>query len=145
MLYLNAAASDMLVLKLCSTIMNYNFKSSQIMSSKFYNISCQKLQAFYFSTLNLKIICCIFSFFRLFEEHSELLRLFEKFSSLRTKEEQQESLELAEHASMVMNTLHNAISSLDNPDAFFQFLEQVGGSHNRIPGFNKDFFWVSQP
>ncbi|ODM99753.1 Myoglobin [Orchesella cincta] len=78
----------------------------------------------------------------LFEEHNDILDLFEKFSSLRTKEEQQESLELAEHASMVMNTLHNAISSLDNPDAFFSFVEQVGASHRRIPGFNKDYFWM---
>lgn len=85
---------------------------------------------------------CVF-FRRLFEEHSDILDLFQKFSSARTKEEQEESLELAEHATMVMSTLHNAISKLDNPDSFFQFLEQVGASHRRIPGFDKDFFWVS--
>lgn len=95
------------------------------------------------STKSKSFILFLFLLHRLFEEHSEILNLFEKFSSRRTKEEQQESLELAEHASMVMNTLHNAISSLDNPDAFFQFLEQVGASHRRIPGFHKDHFWVS--
>jgi hemoglobin-like flavoprotein len=81
--------------------------------------------------------------FRLFEENSELLELFEKFANLRTKQEQEESLELAEHATMVMSTLDNAIRTLDNPDSFVQFVEQVGASHRRIPGFNKEFFWVS--
>jgi len=83
-------------------------------------------------------LCC-----RLFEDNVELLDLFEKFANLRTKREQEESLELAEHATMVMNTLDNAIRTLDNPDAFVQFVEQVGASHRRIPGFNKEHFWVS--
>lgn len=69
-------------------------------------------------------LCSLSLWSRLFEEHAEILELFEKFSTLRTKEEQQESLELAEHASMVMNTLHNAISSLDNPDAFIQYYQR---------------------
>jgi hypothetical protein len=73
----------------------------------------------------------------------DLLNLFEKFQNARTRQEQEENLELAEHATMVMSTLDNAIRTLDNPDAFIQFVEQVGSTHRRIPGFNKDFFWVN--
>nr|CAH7715141.1 unnamed protein product [Callosobruchus chinensis] len=82
----------------------------------------------------------------LFEEHSELLTLFEKFKELKTKEDQANSLELQEHANTVMNTLDEGIKGLDNLDAFFEFLHQVGASHRRIPGFKSDYFWrIEQP
>lgn len=71
------------------------------------------------------------------------MHLFEKFKGLKTKEEQVNSLELAEHASTVMNTLDEGIKGLDNLDAFFEFLHQVGASHRRIPGFKVEYFWVS--
>jgi len=83
----------------------------------------------------------VLMFVKLFEENIELLDHFEKFQNLRTREAQEGSEQLAEHATMVMDTLDNAIRTLDNPDAFFQFVEQVGSTHRRIPGFNKDFFW----
>jgi hypothetical protein len=81
--------------------------------------------------------------FRLFEEHGELLNLFEKFKELKTREDQVNSLELAEHASTVMNTLDEGIKGLDNLDVFFEYLHQVGASHRRIPGFKVEYFWVS--
>lgn len=80
---------------------------------------------------------------RLFEEHSELLNMFEKFRELKTKEEQANSMELAEHANNVMQTLDEGIKGLDDLDTFFAFLDQVGASHTRIPGFKVDYFWVS--
>ncbi|PSN56257.1 hypothetical protein C0J52_00384 [Blattella germanica] len=78
---------------------------------------------------------------RLFEEHGELLNLFEKFRELRTREEQANSMELQEHATTVMTTLDEGIRSLDNLDSFFQYLTQVGASHHRIPGFKPEYFW----
>lgn len=90
------------------------------------------------SSSQKKLIC----FYRLFEEHGELLNLFERFKELKTKEEQANSLELAEHASTVMNTLDEGIKELDNLDAFFEYLHQVGASHRRIPGFKVEYFWV---
>jgi neuroglobin len=81
--------------------------------------------------------------FRLFEEHSELILLFEKFRELKTREEQAQSEELAEHANKVMETLDEGIRSLDELDVFFQYLHDVGASHTRIPGFTPDHFWVS--
>ncbi|XP_049825452.1 neuroglobin-1 isoform X2 [Aethina tumida] len=80
-------------------------------------------------------------FLRLFEEHGELLNLFEKFKELKTKEQQATSLELAEHASNVMNTLDEGIKGLDNLDTFFDYLHQVGASHRKIPGFQAEYFW----
>lgn len=83
----------------------------------------------------------VYMFLKLFEEHAELLGLFEKFRELRTKEDQVNSLELAEHANTVMNTLDEGIKGLDNLDAFFDYLHQVGASHRKIPGFKVDYFW----
>lgn len=80
---------------------------------------------------------------RLFEEHGDLLGLFNKFRELKTKEQQASSEELAEHANKVMETLDEGIRSLDELDTFFEYLHQVGASHTRIPGFKSDYFWVS--
>lgn len=83
-----------------------------------------------------------FSLYRLFENHSELLALFTKFTSLRTRDEQAESLELAEHATIVMNSIDEGIKAMDNVDFFFDLLHQIGASHRKIPGFKKEYFWV---
>lgn len=81
--------------------------------------------------------------FRLFEEHGELLLLFNKFRELKTKEQQASSEELGEHANKVMETLDEGIRSLDELDTFFDYLHQVGASHTRIPDFKSEHFWVS--
>lgn len=86
---------------------------------------------------------CVFIYFRLFEEHKELLSLFTKFHQLTTRDEQANSEELAEHASSVMSTLDESIRSLDNVDTFLLYLHQVGQSHYKIEGFQKEYFWVS--
>lgn len=85
----------------------------------------------------------IFFSTRLFEEHSDLLRLFSKFREVKTREEQATSEELAEHATKVMETLDEGIRGLDDLDSFFEYLHQVGASHTRIPGFKAEYFWVS--
>ncbi|XP_045480367.1 neuroglobin-like [Harmonia axyridis] len=80
-------------------------------------------------------------FLKLFEDHSELLELFEKFKALKTKEEQASSQELIEHANNVMNTLDEGIKGLDNLDVLMEYLHQVGASHRKIPGFKAEYFW----
>ncbi|KPJ17276.1 Neuroglobin [Papilio machaon] len=77
----------------------------------------------------------------LFEENQDLLHMFEKFRQYRTKEEQINSTELAEHANNVMNTLDEGIKGLDDLDNFFAYIHQVGASHRRIPGFKVEYFW----
>ncbi|XP_071640747.1 neuroglobin isoform X4 [Temnothorax longispinosus] len=78
---------------------------------------------------------------RLFEENAELLNMFTKFRELKTKEQQSTSMELAEHAKTVMSTLDEGIKSLDDMDAFLTYLHEVGASHTKIPGFNRQYFW----
>lgn len=41
-----------------------------------------------------------------------------------------------------MSTLDEGIKGLDDLDTFFEYLNQVGASHRRIPGFKADYFWV---
>ncbi|KAK8387148.1 hypothetical protein O3P69_018068 [Scylla paramamosain] len=83
----------------------------------------------------------VYMFLQLFENHSELITLFTKFRQLRTRDEQAESLELAEHATMVMNSIDEGIKAMDNVDFFFGLLHQIGASHRKIPGFKKEYFW----
>uniref|UniRef100_A0A1B0CBE3 Globin domain-containing protein n=1 Tax=Lutzomyia longipalpis TaxID=7200 RepID=A0A1B0CBE3_LUTLO len=88
-----------------------------------------------------KIIMKNFPTNTLFEEHGDLLSMFTKFKEMKTKEQQATSEELAEHANKVMETLDEGIRSLDDLDAFFEYLHQVGASHRRIPNFKADYFW----
>lgn len=69
--------------------------------------------------------------------------LFDKFQELKTKEQQATSEELAEHATKVMESLDESIRGLDDVDAFLDFVHQIGASHQKIPGFKPEFFWVS--
>ncbi|XP_011505552.1 PREDICTED: neuroglobin-like [Ceratosolen solmsi marchali] len=83
----------------------------------------------------------VYMFVKLFEENAELLNLFTKFKDLKTKEEQSTSMELADHAQKVMSTLDEGIQGLDDMDIFLTFLHQVGATHTKIPGFNREYFW----
>ncbi|XP_069973809.1 neuroglobin-like isoform X1 [Penaeus vannamei] len=88
----------------------------------------------------------VYMFLQLFESNSELIGLFTKFNQLRTRDEQAESLELAEHATIVMNSIDEGIKAMDNVDFFFDLLHQIGASHRKIPGFKKEYFWkIEQP
>lgn len=80
-------------------------------------------------------------FVTLFQEHDDMRLLFTKFQNLYTRETQEQSSELQEHATLVMSTLDESIQALDNLDFFFDFLHQIGANHTKIPGFEKDFFW----
>lgn len=82
----------------------------------------------------------IYMFIKLFEEHQDLLALFSKFHQLKTRDEQASSAELAEHATNVMNTLDESIRTMDNMDSFLLYLHQIGQSHCKIPGFQKEYF-----
>ncbi|XP_037081167.1 neuroglobin-like [Pollicipes pollicipes] len=83
----------------------------------------------------------VYMFVKLFEDHAELINFFEKFRELRNRDAQAESLELAEHASIVMNSLDEGIKALEDMDYFFTLLHQIGGAHTKVPGFKKEFFW----
>ncbi|XP_043265042.1 globin-1-like [Colletes gigas] len=83
----------------------------------------------------------VFMFIRLFEENAELLNMFTEFRELKTKEQQNNSMELAQHAEKVMSALNEGIKGLDDMDVFLTCLHQVGATHTKIPGFNPQYFW----
>lgn len=69
--------------------------------------------------------------------------MFTQFRELKTKEQQSNSQELAQHAEKVMSALDEGIKGLDDMDVFLTCLHQVGATHTKIPGFNPQYFWVS--
>ncbi|XP_015916913.1 neuroglobin [Parasteatoda tepidariorum] len=83
----------------------------------------------------------VIMFVRLFEENEDILHLFEKFQKKRITELHRDSMELAQHASIVMNTLDESIKKLHNVDYFMDYLHAVGKLHTKIPGFQRDYFW----
>ncbi|XP_058789424.1 neuroglobin-like [Phymastichus coffea] len=83
----------------------------------------------------------IYMFVKLFEENTDVISFFDKMKHLRTKEERSSSTELADHAQKVMNALDEGIQCLDDMDIFLTFLHQIGATHSRIPGFNRELFW----
>lgn len=70
--------------------------------------------------------------------------MFPKFQDIKTKDEQATNVELAEHARKVMFTLDEGIQSLDDMDVFLTFLHEIGATHSKIPGFKREYFWVSK-
>ncbi|XP_076359784.1 neuroglobin-like [Tachypleus tridentatus] len=80
-------------------------------------------------------------FVKLFEENEDLITLFKKFQYLQTQESRMESLELAQHASIVMTTLDEGIRSLNKVDYLIDHLHSVGKFHTKIAGFRKENFW----
>lgn len=85
-------------------------------------------------------------FVKLFEENEDILHLFEKFQYKKLHELHRDSMELAQHASIVMGTLSEGISFLNNVDYFMDYLHSVGKLHRKIPGFQRDYFWrIEQP
>lgn len=42
-----------------------------------------------------------------------------------------------------IDTIHNAICSLDTYDAFVEQLRMIGAFHHHIAGFKPEYFWVS--
>lgn len=80
-------------------------------------------------------------FVKLFQENEDILELFEKFKHLKSREEQEMSEELKEHATTVMTTLDESIMSLDNVDYCIDYLKNVGRTHTKIKGFKSEYFW----
>lgn len=81
-------------------------------------------------------------FLHLFEQNESLYSLFHRFQHLN-RMEIKESLELKEHAETVMTTLDHSINLLGDYDNFINYLHSIGELHRKIPGFKKEYFWVS--
>ncbi|GIY12557.1 neuroglobin [Caerostris extrusa] len=78
---------------------------------------------------------------KLFEENEDILHLFQKFQHKRINDLHRDSMELAQHAGIVMSTLDESIKKLGNVDYFMDYLHSVGKLHTKIPGFKEKYFW----
>ncbi len=73
----------------------------------------------------------------------EVQNLFSSFRGLKHATDMRSSQALENHAMMVMCTIDEAITNLDDLDYAIDMLLSVGKTHQRFPTFNRDLFWVS--
>nr|KAG5704250.1 hypothetical protein BaRGS_012538 [Batillaria attramentaria] len=78
---------------------------------------------------------------RLFKSNSDLKSLFQGFKDLKTDDELRSNEALENHATLVMTTLDDAITHIDNFDYVSEVLRKTGASHHRFEGFNSENFW----
>ena len=85
--------------------------------------------------------------FRLFETNEEVRVLFKNLirGGQFDREHIEDSMEMEKHVRMVMYTLDEAISCLDDMDGVVGTLQAVGSRHKdmKSAGFDPQVFWVS--
>jgi hypothetical protein len=79
---------------------------------------------------------------RLFKTKKDLQHLFNSFRNVESEDEIRADEALLGHATIVLTTLDEAISNMDNYDYVIDLLRKTGGTHNRFPGYRPDYFWV---
>ena len=82
-------------------------------------------------------------FFRLFETNTEVWDLFATFKDLETVSDLRGNRSLENHAMMVMCTIDETITNMDDLDYVIDMLQRVGKTHTRFQKFRADLFWVS--
>ncbi|PVD26437.1 hypothetical protein C0Q70_14114 [Pomacea canaliculata] len=81
---------------------------------------------------------------RLFKSNASLQTMFHGFKHLHSDDELRSNEALEHHATLVMTTLDDAITHIDNFDYVSEVLRKTGASHVRFAGFTPENFWVSQ-
>ena len=85
----------------------------------------------------------IFFFFsRLFKTDADLKLLFESFKHIQSDDELRSNEALENHATLVMTTLDDAITHIDNYDFVKQLLNRVGATHIKFSNFKSSNFMV---
>ncbi|KAJ8309520.1 hypothetical protein KUTeg_014394 [Tegillarca granosa] len=81
-------------------------------------------------------------FLRLFEANDEIMQLFVFIGGYKTVTELRESESLVGHVTMVMHTIDEAITSLDDSEYVINMLQSIGKSHKtRLKDFDPNQFW----
>ncbi|KAJ8309517.1 hypothetical protein KUTeg_014391 [Tegillarca granosa] len=82
----------------------------------------------------------------MFEQNREVLKLFGDFANY-TAEELVENRELEQHVTMVMNTIVEAISCLEDIDYVICMLHSIGKLHaKKMKNFDPQEFWkIEEP
>ncbi|XP_046381362.2 neuroglobin-like [Haliotis rufescens] len=81
-------------------------------------------------------------FIRLFKTNAELKALFTSFKFLEAEDDLRENEALEHHATLVMTTLDDAFSRIDNYSYVTEVLLKTGESHRRFRGFRSEIFWT---
>ncbi|XP_064603211.1 globin, major polymeric component P1-like isoform X2 [Liolophura sinensis] len=83
---------------------------------------------------------------RLFQENAHLTKLFRGFKELDNADDMRENEMFEHHATLVMTTLDEAFSHLDNLDFVVDLLHKTGSTHRKFGGFLPNLFWnMEQP
>ncbi|CAG5132215.1 unnamed protein product [Candidula unifasciata] len=85
-------------------------------------------------------------FVRLFKTNASLQKMFQGFKDIRSDDELRSNEALEYHATLVMTTLDDAITHIDNYDYVRQLLQKTGASHVKFIGFQPDnFMAIKEP
>lgn len=79
-------------------------------------------------------------FVRLFKSNAELKTMFHAFKDLDSEDAMRSNEALENHATLVMTTLDDAFTHIDNFDYVSEVLKKTGGTHVRFEGFKQDNF-----
>ena len=78
----------------------------------------------------------------MFEKERDVKAIFDQFRLVEEKEDLMSSKALQNHAMLVMYTLDDVISSLDDQEFVVDLLLKTGRSHRRFENFKTSVFWV---
>ncbi|BFZ07378.1 hypothetical protein BsWGS_10417 [Bradybaena similaris] len=85
-------------------------------------------------------------FVRLFKTNASLQKMFQGFKDIRSDDDLRSNEALEYHATLVMTTLDDAITHIDNYDYVRQLLQKTGASHVKFTGFQPDnFMAIKEP
>ena len=68
--------------------------------------------------------------------------MFENFKHIQTDDELRSNEALENHATLVMSTLDDAITHIDNFEFVSNLLQRTGASHIKFAGFKSSYFLV---
>ncbi|KAL8613617.1 hypothetical protein ACOMHN_022036 [Nucella lapillus] len=83
-------------------------------------------------------------FVRLFKYNQDLKGMFTRFEHLKTEDELRTNEALENHATLVMMTLDDVITHIDNFDYVDELLRKTAATHTRLKGFSSELFWKIQ-
>ncbi|XP_059148296.1 neuroglobin-like isoform X2 [Physella acuta] len=85
-------------------------------------------------------------FVRLFKTSADLQNMFHAFKDIRSDDELRSNDALENHATLVMTTLDDAITHIDDYEFVKEVLYKTGGSHVKFAGFKSDnFLAIKEP
>ncbi|XP_055881103.1 neuroglobin-like isoform X4 [Biomphalaria glabrata] len=85
-------------------------------------------------------------FMRLFRSNSELQAMFKGFKDIKTDSELRSNEALENHATLVMTTLDDAITHIDNYEYVKDLLYRTSATHTKFTGFQPAYFMhVKEP